>query len=238
MAKSDSVSTLQPVGTRTMTIKTRILLLCGLLSALFYVATDLLASWWYPGYSAADQNYSELLATGAPTRPFLLVAAVFYNLLVAAFGTGVWREASPKRTAHITGMMMIIYAIISMVTPAIFQMDMRGAEITPMGGLHPHMTALMSLFILLSIGFGAFLLGKGFRYYSLATIVVLMLFGFLTSAQVPQMIAGQPTPWMGFTERINIYATMLWFALLSIALVRRERGEPITLQETSLHEQP
>jgi hypothetical protein len=229
MTKSDSVSALQPVGTRTGTTKTRLLLFCGLFSSLFYVATDLLASWWYPGYSAADQNYSELLATGAPTRPFLLIVAVFYNLLVAAFGSGIWRAASPRRTAHITGVMMILYAIVSMVTPAIFQMDMRGAEITPLGSLHPHMTALMSLFILLSIGFGGFLLGKGFRYYSLATIVVLMVFGFLTSAQVPQMVAGQPTPWMGFTERINIYATMLWFALLSLALARSEKKEPVTI---------
>jgi len=168
----------------------------------------------------------------------MLAVAVVYNLLVAAFAVGVWKAARTKRNAHVTGMMMIIYAIVSMVTPAIFQMDMRGAEATPMGGLHPHMTALMSLFILLSIGFGAFLLGKGFRYYSLATIIVLMVFGFLTSAQVPQMIAGLPTPWMGLFERINIYATMLWFAVLSIALVRKERGEPVNLQEALLHEQP
>jgi hypothetical protein len=214
-----------------MNIRSKTLLSCGLFSSLLYVATDLLASWRYPGYSAADQNYSELLATGAPTRPFLLVVAGFYNLLVAAFGSGVWSAASPKRPAHITGVMMILYAIVSMVTPAIFQMDMRGAEMTPLGSLHPQMTALMSLFILLSIGFGAFLLGKGFRYYSFATIVVLMVFGFLTSAQVPQLVAGQPTPWMGFTERINIYATMLWFSLLSIALVRRERKEPVTTQQ-------
>lgn len=208
-----------------MKVKPKTLLYCGLLSALFYVATDLLASWWYPGYSAADQNYSELLATGAPTRPAMLAVSVIYNLLVAAFAVGVWKAGSPKRTAHVTGTMMILYAIVSMVTPAIFQMDMRGAEITPLGGLHPHMTALMSLFILLSIGFGGFLLGKGFRYYSFATIVILMVFGILTSIQAPQMLAGQPTPWMGFFERVNIYATMLWFALLSVALVRTQKEQ-------------
>ncbi len=218
-----------------MNVKPNTLLYCGLISALFYVATDLLASWWYPGYSAADQNYSELLATGAPTRPAMLAVSVVYNLLVAAFGVGVWKAGSPERTAHITGVVMVTYAVISMVTPAFFQMDMRGAEITPFGSLHPHMTVLMSLFILLSIGFGGFLLGKGFRFYSLATISILMVFGYLTAAQAPQMLAGQPTPWMGFTERINIYATMLWFALLSIALVRMERREPAVLQEEPIH---
>jgi hypothetical protein len=30
---------------------------------------------------------------------------------------------------------------------------------------------------------------------------------------------------MGLTERINIYATMLWFAVLAIALLRAEKGQ-------------
>ncbi len=102
-------------------------------------------------------------------------------------------------------------------------MDMRGAEITQRGSLHGPMTAVMSLFILLSIAFGAFLPGRGFRIYSFITIGILIVFGILTSLQVPQLIAGQPTPWMGLTERINIYATMLWFAVFSIALLQKER---------------
>jgi len=49
------------IGKASLTAKTiiKVLLLCGLLSSLFYVATDLLASWWYEGYSYTDQNYSE-----------------------------------------------------------------------------------------------------------------------------------------------------------------------------------
>jgi hypothetical protein len=125
---------------------------------------------------------------------------------------------------------MIGYAVLSIVTPLFFQMDMRGAELTPRGSLHGPMTALMSLFILLSMGFGAFLLGRWFRFYSFTTIVILIIFGVLTALQAPQLEAGQPTPWMGLTERINIYATMLWFAVLSIALLRMEKEQPATLQ--------
>lgn len=197
------------------------LLLCGVLSSAFYVATDLLAGWLYRGYSFADQNYSELLATGSPTRPFMLLAATAYNLLVAAFAFGVWTSAGPRRTARITGGMMIGYALLSMITPSFFQMDMRGTPITPRGGLHGPMTAVMSLFILLSIGFGAFLLGRWFRYYSAATILILLAFGALTAVQAPELEAGRSTPWMGLTERINIYATMLWFAVLAIELSRQ-----------------
>ena len=201
----------------------RVLLLCGLLSSLLYVAFDVVASWRYEGYSMADQNYSELLATGAPTRFFMLLASVAYNLLVAAFAAGVWRSASPKRTARITGAVMVGYAVLSMVTPLFFPMDLRGAEGTARGGLHGPMTAVMSLFIVLSMGSGAFLRGRGFRFYSFATIIILVVFGGLTSMQIPRLAAGQSTPWMGLTERINIYSTMTWFAALAVGLLRAEK---------------
>jgi len=200
------------------------LLSCGIYSAVFYIITDLLASWWYDGYSIIDQNYSELLASGAPTRHVMILASVVYNFLVTAFAIGIWTSPNQKRTSKITGGLMIGYGIISMVTPTFFQMDMRGVQITPLGSLHPIMTAVMSLFILLTIGFGAFLLSKRFRVYSFITITLLILFGFITSLQVPQLTLGHPTPLMGFTERINIYSTMTWFAVLSIALLRTEKG--------------
>jgi hypothetical protein len=196
------------------------LLLCGVLSSLLYVATDLVASRLYEGYSYTDQNYSELLATGAPTRTFMLLGSVAYNLLVATFAVGVWTLPGPKRLARITGVMIVGYAALSMITPAYFQMDMRGAQVTPRGSLHPLMTAVMSLFIFLSMGFGAFLVGRWFRFYSFATIAILVTFGVLTTMQVPQLEAGEFTPWMGLTERVNIYATMLWFAVLAIVLIR------------------
>lgn len=200
------------------------LLTCGIFSAAFYIITDLLASWYYNGYSIVDQNYSELLATGAPTRPAMLIISVVYNLLVIAFAIGIWTSDNQKRTSKITGALMVGYAILSLVTPSFFQMDMRGAQITPLGSLHPLMTAVMSLFILLSIGFGAFLLSFRFRLYSFITIILLLVFGFLTGLQAPRLTTGEPTPLMGFTERINIYSTMLWFSVLSINLLRTEKG--------------
>jgi hypothetical protein len=202
----------------------KVLLASGIFSAVFYIITDLLASWWYAGYSIIDQNYSELLATGAPTRPAMLMASVVYNLSVLAFALGIWTSGDRKRTSKLTAAFMTGYAVLSMVTPSFFQMDMRGATVTPLGGLHPAMTAIMSLFILLSMGFGAFLLSKRFRLYSFFTIILLLVFGFMTGLQAPKLTAGDPTPFMGFTERINIYATMIWFALLSLALLRNEKG--------------
>jgi uncharacterized membrane protein len=83
---------------------------------------------------------------------------------------------------------------------------------------------VMSLFFVLAVGFGSTLLGKRFRYYSYATIAILVVFGVLTSLQVGQMETNQPTPLMGLEERINIYATMLWVAVLAIGLLRAQKA--------------
>jgi magnesium-transporting ATPase (P-type) len=194
----------------------RVLLLSGFLSAIIYVVADIVASLSYPGYSITGQNYSELLATGAPTRQGLLLISWVYNFLVACFGVAIWKTCQPAYKARITGAVILGYAIISMITPLYFQMDMRGAEPTPYGSLHPLMTGIMSFFIILSIGSGAFLSGKGFRIYSFVTIAVVIAFGLLTVDQVPDLEAGLDTPWMGLKERINIYLTMIWFAMLSL----------------------
>jgi bacteriorhodopsin len=88
--------------------------------------------------------------------------------------------------------------------------------------MHIPATVVMSLFFLLAVGFGATLLGKRFRYYSYGTIVTLVVFGALTSLQAPRITANQPTPWGGIYERINIYATMLWVAVLAVGLLRAQ----------------
>jgi hypothetical protein len=109
--------------------------------------------------------------------------------------------------------MMIVYAVTGMVTGVFFPMD-RGevlatGERTLHNAIHGPGTAVSSLFFVLAVGFGATLLGKWFRYYSYATIAIVVAFGVLTSLLIGQMEANQPTPWMGIYERISIYAIML-----------------------------
>jgi len=46
------------------------------------------------------------------------------------------------------------------------------------------------------------------------------VFGALTGLIVARAAAtNQPTPWLGVTERINIYAYMLWKLVLAIVLL-------------------
>src|SRR5215208_6402388 len=93
----------------------RIFLICGIVSSLLYIVSDVLGTLRYPGYSYADQWFSELTAEGAPTRPLMVALnSITYTLLVTAFGVGVWTSASPKRAARITGAMLLGYAAFGM----------------------------------------------------------------------------------------------------------------------------
>jgi len=204
----------------------RLLLGCGVLSSVLYV---LVVSLPYEGYSPVSQNVSELLAVGAPTRPLMIVLLVaVYNLLVLALAAGVWVSPGRKRTLRLTALMLGLFAILGAIGGGIFNMDMRGAESTPRGALHPAMTAVMSIPIVLSLIFGAFLHGRRFGLLSLATIVAAAVGGILTAQDVPLLEANLPTPWMGLKERINIYPYMLWVAALALSLWPGRGAGPAT----------
>jgi hypothetical protein len=176
------------------------LLGCGVVSSVLYIAVDVLGSLRYPGYSYADQEFSELTAAGSPVRSLMIALnEIPYTVLVAAFAGGLWTSAEPKRAGRITGAMLIGYALSGMVTGVFFPMKRREAlaagEGTLRNAMHPP-----------------------------GTIAILIVFGVLTSLQVGRMEANEPTPWMGVEERINIYATMLWVAALAIGLLRAQEA--------------
>ena len=207
----------------------KILLICGIVSSVLYIVTDVLGTLRYPGYSYANQTFSELTAQGSPVRHLMVALnGISYGVLVAAFAVGVWTSATPKRAGRITAAMLLLYAAFGFAGGVLFPMKPREAlaagEGTLRNTMHIPATAVMSLFIVLAMGFGATLLGKRFRYYSYATIAILLVLGALAGLQGGQMEANQPTPWMGVEERINIYATMLWVALLAIGLLRAQKA--------------
>jgi len=53
-----------------------------------------------------------------------------------------------------------------------------------------------------------------------STILTLLVFGALARLQGRGIAEKRETPWMGIEERVNIYATMLWLAVLALGLMR------------------
>jgi hypothetical protein len=84
--------------------------------------------------------------------------------------------------------------------------------------------------MLLAIGVGSVAFGERFRFYSIASLVILAAFGALTFLDAPRVTANLPTPWIGVWERINIGVFLLWIVVLATTLLRladAERVRPV-----------
>lgn len=209
----------------------RVLLACGILSSLLYVGVDIFAAMLWEGYSYTSQGFSELLAIEAPTRPLMvLTVGIGYNLFVMAFAVGVWASAGRKRALRVTAGSLAAYAVAGIVGSLVFPMHSRGtqAAMTLTDTMHIVATMGCVLSMLLFIGFGAAAFGKRFRLYSIGTILLLVLGGALAGLDGARLAAGLPTPWMGLTERLNIYASMLWVLVLAVTLLRGKKGQGST----------
>ncbi len=202
-----------------------ILLLCGILSSLYYVAINIYVPLQWEGYSIASQTISELSAIDAPTRSLWVPLGIVYSLLAAAFGWGVWLSGSGNRPLRLTGACMLINGLVSIFWPPMHQREVLAAGGGTMTDtLHIVFSAITVLLFMLAIGFGAAALGKGFRIYSILTLFILIVFGVLTGMDAPEMQANLPTPLIGVWERINIGVYMLWVIVLAIILLRRDRN--------------
>ena len=218
-------SGVQPIRRRE--IVRRFLLGCGIVSSLLYLATDMLGGLVYEGYNFTSQAISELMAVGAQSEAFVDPLFVAYGVLAILFGVGVFREAAGRnRALQITGALLIAYSAAGLTGPTLFEMHPRGAG--PPGGDTPHivLTGVLVVLTLLAIGVGAFALGTRFRYYSFATLGIMIALGVLSAPYGARLAAGQPTPGFGIVERILIYSSLLWVAVLAIALSRRESHRP------------
>jgi len=196
-----------------------ILLVCGIVSSLLYLAMNVFVPMQWEGYSSASQTVSELSAIGAPTRPQWVLLGIAYTLLVTAFGFGVWGSARRNRPLRVVGGLMVAYGVISLAWP-LAPMHLRGEGFTLTDTMHVILAAVTVFLMLLAIGFGTAVFGKRFRLYSIATLVILFAFGALTFRESPRIAANLPTPWIGVWERINIGVFLLWVVVLAVALLR------------------
>jgi hypothetical protein len=202
----------------------RFALVCGALSSLLYAAMLTFVPLAWSGYSSASQTVNELSAIGAPSRMLWVSLGFVWMLLYAAFGWGVWESAGQNRALRIAGLLMFAAAIIGIFWPPMHVRDVLAAG----GGsltdtMHIVWAAINGLITLLAMAFGAAAFGRRFRLYSIATMVVLIAAGVVTSMDAPQMQANLSTPWMGVWERINIGVWLLWVAVLSVMLWRSIR---------------
>jgi len=197
----------------------KVLLICGIVASLLYVAMNVLGVMQWEGYNSTSQTVSELFAIGAPSRPLWVLLGILYQVLATLFGLGVWASAGRNRALRAVAGLLLAYGVIGCAAP-FFPMHLRGTELTITDTMHKALAMVTVFFMLIAIGFGATAFGKRFRVYSITTLPILLMFGVLAGLDAPRIEANLPTPWVGVTERINIGVFLLWVVALATALLR------------------
>ena len=192
----------------------------GIVASLLYVGIDALAALRYPEYhSFSAQMVSELMAKGAPTEALVDPLFLLYDVLMMAFAASVWM--SGRKRARITSGLLLAYGAIGLLGPTMFQMNVRGSGGEPTADvLHIAATAVLVSLIIASVAFGASLAGPRFRRYSWITLAVFVALGALMAPAGQALARGEPTPWVGLVERLEIGTFLSWVAVLAISLLR------------------
>lgn len=208
-------------------ISPKLLVSAGVVMFALYIVMDVVGSLAYGGYSYRDQTISELSAIGAPTRSFWLVMSVFYQILALAFAFGVLAVSGGRRKVRIVGWLLLVAAVSS---PLWWFAPMHQREVLAAGGgtwqdtMHLVAGGINSVLFFAMIGVGAFAFGVRFRWYSFATIGVMLVFGMLMNMDISKVGDNEATPWLGIWERIAIEGAMLWQAVFATVLLWNSRA--------------
>ena len=89
------------------TMGRKVLLACGILSSLLYVAANVLGARRWRDYSLTSHTVSELSAIGAPSRPLVIPLLTAHGALLVPFGLGVWKSAGRRRALRVTGALLV-----------------------------------------------------------------------------------------------------------------------------------
>lgn len=147
-----------------------------------------------------------------------------WTALMVAFGIGVRKSSGNQRSLRVTGDLLIAFGIVGVLWlpfPMTSRADMVNGT-TPINDVgHIILTVATIILILSQLAFGAAAFGRWFRVYSLITAVVVLGFGGYTGTQSPRIPKGEPTPWLGLSERVSIGAWLLWLVVLAVILLQR-----------------
>ena len=196
------------------------LLLCGIGAACFYVVGDLLGAAQWRAYHMETQTILELSAIDAPSRPVVVPLMLISSLFTIAFGIGIRDGAG--RALRITGGCLLAVGVLGLLAP-FFPMHLRGLTPTATDAVHLVLLAASALLILAAISAASAPRDDWFRFFSLATISTIVIFGVVSAMQGPLVTANLPTPWLGVTERIAVYAFLAWMVVFAVDRLRALR---------------
>ena len=201
----------------------RLLLTCGIIGGILYPLADIFAAMRYPGFSYRDQAVSEMFAIGAPTSHLVVLLFTISSSLLLVFSAGIWMSANGSRLLRWASVMIALGMADALVLWNFFPMHMRG--VTPTTTDLMHGLLAIDPFLLVALILAAIAFPGKFRRFTIATMIVTTALALTAFRYVPAVIANEPTPWMGISERAGQYLTNLWYAIFALVLLRH-RANP------------
>ena len=206
-------------------MKSKVLMLCGILAPVVYILTVILGGVIRPGYSHISQAVSDLIATEAPNKSLLDPLFAFYNLLTIAFGAGLFLyvRSDHQNRRKVVGTLGALTLVASSVFGFIilFFPEPAGgmsAAITSTGKMHIVFAGLSSLATMLAILLMGFWFRnnqplRGYGLYSFISVAVVFLSGGFAAFSVATQ-----SPIGGLVERITIGGFVQWLFIIALTM--------------------
>ena len=203
-------------------MKLAVISLFGIVAPLFYVIPTIVGGLLRPGYSHLSNSVSDLLASGAPNRIYLMIPFTVYPIFLSVFGFGLFAvlRSKPSPLNSQTGLIGFILigasmGILGILTMTIFPQDPHGAPMTTPGLMHLILVgiqAISAMAAILLIGFWFKSNGfSGYFIYSIISFVVLLITGIISIIGVTQ-----GSQFIGLFERLNVGAIIQWLIVIGI----------------------
>jgi hypothetical membrane protein len=199
----------------------RLLLICAIPAVLVYAMGDVLSGLLYDGYSFRDQAISELSAFGSPVRPLMVTMILIHGALLLALGIGILSVARRRSVRWLGWLLVSEFFIVGLWNHTIWAMSSRDLATGFNDTMHITLTSVFSLLVVAMMVLSAIAYRGWFRLYSLATLLVVAVFG-MASVFAMRGLEQNDTPWAGTFERINAYAYFAWLIVLAVTVMRRE----------------
>ncbi|MDI3213050.1 DUF998 domain-containing protein [Arthrobacter sp. AL12] len=150
----------------------------------------------------------------------MVTVILVHALLMTAFGAGIWRTAADRRSLRWAGICLVATGLIGFPTHTVFAMSSRWLASGFNDVMHIALTSVFSFFVSVAIVLSAVAYRGWFRWYAIATLLVIAGFGAAASSAI-QGLAQNATPWAGGFERINAYTYFAWIVVLALVTMRR-----------------
>lgn len=203
---------------RFFKLKSRTLILCGILSPILYILATIIGGLLIPEYSHIENAVSELIQSGAPNKLLLVTLMVISSISTILGCIGIFLTHKKKINKLVTTgiILILITGLLGLLTSTIFPQDPIHAPMTLPGIMHMVIVAISALITIVSpllIGFGI-CQNEGWENFKLYSIISVLII-FITGGLTPFIILKE-IPLMGLIQRIAIGAYFQWFIVLSI----------------------